>query len=103
MEKSRETMTKQIVFKIDTYGKQFQLFFSSYSWLMGFFFFSDLVLLCTELIASSNLPGSPKAAPAKNKSEMAIILQKSTQTLCIKAGYNYRRGIICILSCALLT
>lgn len=28
MGKSRETMTKQIVFKVDTYGKQFHSYFS---------------------------------------------------------------------------
>lgn len=52
----------------------------------------------SKLIASSNLLGSKKAALAKTKSVMLIILKKAIQTLCIKT-----RGIICILSCALLT
>lgn len=47
MEKSRETMTKQIVFKVDTYGKQFHSYFSVHTpdlWDL-FIFFPDLSVI----------------------------------------------------------
>lgn len=72
------------IFTVDTQGKQFLSNFSVHIADLWSFFKCSYVP--SKLIASSNFLGSKKAALAKTKSLMVIILQKAIQTLCIRAG-----------------